>query len=435
MVYVLTCCTRLPGGIKTLLKAEEQACACAYMGMPFEEPDWVKIAVLDDKKDGTQFEKYMPVLLPHSILRFLFTEAGLHINERVIGSFWRHLQQVQHPLSAKVGGSVEFIPIGIHGDEAAYGADRAAPDKLTCIFMDLPLWRPKNARLSRFLLFAIDSTQLVGYESLHPVLQRIAQSVNLAYSGVDVDGTPIFGGRRFILTELRGDQVWHKFLWRHLRWWRSRDVCFRCKAVSKDGPCYWDCGDAAAWRSTEISTIEFLAEGVPSDLLCPFALCHGFDISTIQHCSMHTVNLGLAFTFNGSTLYHLLNIGWFGSPETPLLDRLNHAYDDFLIFCRIEKVRCSQKRFRVSTLLKKANGPFLTTKAHNARVVVAWLARCALDASLGCFPPNRIFGQWLRDEGLPAPSDEFSAPEAVAMASLAQWYALTERYPRLLSPG
>lgn len=401
-------------------------------GLPCEEPIWVKIAVLDDKKDGTQFEKDMPVLLPHHILRFLFTEAGVHINEGVIQRFWQHLHEVQHPLSAKVAGSHDFIPVGIHGDEAAYGADRAAPDKLTCIFMDLPLWRPKNARLSRFLLFAMDSAQLVGYESLHPVLQHIAESLNFAYFGVDAEGMQIFTGHRFILSELRGDQVWHKYLWRHLRWWRAREVCFRCCAVARDGPLYWEFGDQAAWRSTEISTIDFLVEGLPDDLLCPLALCHGFDISTIQHCSMHTVNLGLAFTFSGSTLYNLLNHGWFGSPQSPLADRLNLAYDDFRQYCKLVQVRCSQKRFRVSTLLKRANGPCLTTKAFNARVIVSWIASCAMDASLGHFPRNRIFGQWLQQEGSPLPADDFLAPQAVAVASLARWFSLTEQLPRLL---
>ena len=141
-----------------------------------------------DKVDGSTTTKDFPVLLPHKILKYLFEEAHVDIKESNIQKFWSHLRAVRYPWAMTVDSSIPFIPIGVHGDEAHYGADTANINKLTCLFLDLPLWRPKNARLSRFLMFCIDSAQVVGYESLHPVLQAIAESINLAYFGINENG-------------------------------------------------------------------------------------------------------------------------------------------------------------------------------------------------------------------------------------------------------
>lgn len=150
-----------------------------------------------DKVDGSTTTKDFPVLLPHTILKFLFEEASVDIKESNIQKFWSHLRAVQYPWAMNVDPSIPFIPIGVHGDEAHYGADNANINKLTCVFLDLPLWRPKNARLSRYLMFCIDSSQVVGYKSLHPVFQAIAESINFAYFGVNEKGERITD-RRFI---------------------------------------------------------------------------------------------------------------------------------------------------------------------------------------------------------------------------------------------
>lgn len=224
----------------------------------------VTISVNHEKLDGTQVTRTLPLLLPHKILQYLFTQTELHIDPRVIDKYWSHLREVQHPWAMNSEASLlRFIPVGLHGDEASYGADRTAPDKLTCIFLDLPLWRPKNARL-----FACDSHQLVGYESLHPVLQRIVESLNFAYAGVDGSGCDVVVGKRFVVSEIRGDLAWHRFIWRMHRWWRAREICWKCSACSRDGPLYFEHGDSAAWRQTHINTVTFIAEGLPDDLLC-----------------------------------------------------------------------------------------------------------------------------------------------------------------------
>lgn len=389
-----------------------------------------------EKVDGSVTSKQFPVLLPHKILQYLFEVAGVEIHESNLRKYWTHLHAVQDPLVKNLDPAINYIPIGVHGDEAHYGADTANINKLTCLFLDLPLWRPKNARLSRFLLFCIDSAQVIGYESLHPVLQTIAESINFAFFGTDENGQ-VVTHRRFVLSELRGDQVWRKFIWRHNNWWRKRECCFRCGAVSacvayRNEPLYFDVRDDAQWINTIVDTTSFIANGVSPNLLCPFAACMNFNVEIIKNCSMHCVNLGLAFTVNGACLKLLLDLGFYGDPVSEIKLRLNNAFDDFKQFCKINKINCSQRRFRVKDLLKEAHGPYLTTKAYNARCIVAWLASCTTDAFNGQFTQNRVFGVWLQQHGQLPVVHQLLASHTLAINYLANYFALSELYPRCL---
>ena len=403
--------------------------------LALEEPKLVSIPVVAlDKVDGSTTTKDFPVLLPHKILKYLFETAQIEIHEDNLRKFWSHLREVQHPWVHSIDPTTQFIPIGVHGDEAHYGADTANINKLTCIFLDLPLWRPKNARLSRFLMFCIDSSQCVGYETLHPVLQSIAESINWVYFGMDETGQ-ITTQRKFILSELRGDQVWHRYIWRHLNWWRKRECCFRCGAVQNilgpNDPLYYDTRDDAAWKNTIVGTVDFIANGVSQYLLCPFATCMKFNVDLIKNCSMHCVNLGLAFTSNGACLKLLLDLGCFGDPSTELKFRLNTAFDDFQMFCKLKKLQCSQRRFKVKHLMKDAHGPYLTTKAYNARCIVAWMASCTMDAFNGNFSQNRLFGIWLLQNNLQI-AHELLASHTLAINELAKWFSLSEQFRRCL---
>lgn len=57
-------------------------------------------------------------------------------------------------------------------------------------------------------------------------------------------------------------------------------------------------------------------------------------------------------------------------------DSLQSAYEDFQVFCRIHKLRHSQRRFTHGMLYKKAHGAFLATKGFNARIICEWIRDC-----------------------------------------------------------
>ena len=205
------------------------------------------------------------------------------------------------------------------------------------------------------------------------------------------------------------------------------------QVVYRNEPLYYDIGDAAPWKNTIVDTVNFISNGVDQNLLCPFAACMKFNVDIIKNCSMHCLNLGLAFTANGACLKLLLDLGYFGDPNVELKFRLNNAFDDFQTFCKLSKISCSQRRFRVKHLMKESHGPYLTTKAFNARCIVAWLASCFLDAFNGIFSQNRLFGVWLQLNGQVPPVDDIFASHAIAINHLARYFSLTERNGRCLT--
>ena len=136
------------------------------------------------------------------------------------------------------------MPVGLYGDETKFGTHESQ-DKLTGIFLNLVLFRPKSIRLSRFLVFAIRSNHVAGPETFYPVLARLTWSLGWAAKGLwprtNMDGSslPCNGPAAltkahltFRVTELRGDLAWHKFIWNLSSGWTSSEVCFFCQARS-----------------------------------------------------------------------------------------------------------------------------------------------------------------------------------------------------------
>lgn len=219
-----------------------------------EEPIDVEVPIYNDKGETTTMK--LPLLRPTDILEYLFS-TDLTIPERAVTEFWDHLESVGDPWAKECNGRADrLMPLGLYGDEAHYGAEFGSPlAKITAIFLDLPLWRPCSVRLSKFMVFGISSHRMIGRKTLHPIWCALVENLNVAYRGV--------AGRRFIVAQLRGDQVWHHDVWKHVNWWKANQVCYQCGAQSKRAPFYYEIGESASWKGTEIGTIEFLSRGVP----------------------------------------------------------------------------------------------------------------------------------------------------------------------------
>jgi len=82
--------------------------------------------------------------------------------------------------------------------------------------------------------------------------------MHFAYLGKFPNGEKLCDdGSRFLVTELRGDLVWHKFCWQFdTRGWQSLNVCFFCNAKSKGATdLYSDLGTNASWTNTEFKDV------------------------------------------------------------------------------------------------------------------------------------------------------------------------------------
>jgi len=113
-------------------------------------------------------------------------------------------------------------------------------------------------RVAKYLLFSIESDRVLNMQAtLYPVFRYITDNLNqLAENGLN--------GRRFLVSELRGDQAWFRNIFQHASWWRKKEVCFRCQACTNQNHLNYLHYDD--WISTRRSTEEFLFEELPQEM-------------------------------------------------------------------------------------------------------------------------------------------------------------------------
>lgn len=215
--------------------------------------------------DDSVQEELLPLHLPYDIVRYLFCDIHLSIRPEVLDNYWNHLDSVGDDWAASTrsfrAAAGRVVPLGFYGDEAVIGLINAPTNKIHGLTLNIPVWRPCSTRLSRFLLWSIESDKIVSVEkTIFPVLQLITDSFNeLAEQGVN--------GIRFLVSEIRGDQVFFRQIFQHRSWWKTTDVCFRCRANVKPGRLnycnYFD--DDDGWTATARSTDEFIVHELPNE--------------------------------------------------------------------------------------------------------------------------------------------------------------------------
>ena len=221
----------------------------------------------------------IPVLDPHEVLDYLQTELKLECPRDKTQQYWKHLQDHGNPFALQIGSNDCYVPFTIYGDELTLGKD--SKDKVTGVFLQLTLFKPRAARQGMWLLCAIQDSVMVhaDMKTLQPVLDHIVWSCNVASDGryphVASDGSPLTGGKalkagmpffngsRFVCAELRGDWKWHERTLRLVRTPVSKRCCFLCNAEASDSPLrYYDIQDGAGWRATQLDTHAFVQHAV-----------------------------------------------------------------------------------------------------------------------------------------------------------------------------
>ena len=162
---------------------------------------------------------------PHAVLAYVFQE-GIEIPTGDVEAYWNFARSMKLDWALESPASTAHVPVGLWGDSATVFTEFGRY-KITAIFMSLPLWRPKNVKHSRFLLFSIEGDKIWKHETLLPIWQRITWSLNASFHGkwpmVGPSGEPFTGlaakyagqalckqGYKFICTEIRGDWLWMK---------------------------------------------------------------------------------------------------------------------------------------------------------------------------------------------------------------------------------
>ncbi|OLP75731.1 hypothetical protein AK812_SmicGene44430 [Symbiodinium microadriaticum] len=245
-----------------------------------KEPTEVQTTIYEGfEGDRKEVQTTVPVLDPHELLDYLQTECKLVCPLEKVRKYWKHLRENGNPFALAFPGSDSHVPFTIYGDELTLGKD--AKDKVTGIFLQLTLFKPRAARQGMWLICAVQDAVMVhdNMQTLKPLLEHIVWSCNLAFEGrypcVSKDGAPLgglkaqkagaefAGGARFACCEYRGDWKWHERTLRLLRTPVSKKCCFLCDAEATDNALrYYDVADGAAWRTTQLDTNGFLAKAI-----------------------------------------------------------------------------------------------------------------------------------------------------------------------------
>ena len=226
-----------------------------------KEPENIEVGVAC--ADGSAGTMKMPVQSPSKILAYLIHHCGLHLPDSLVANFWNHLDDIgdEWALGTKrfrQACAQQVWPVGIYGDEACIGLINAPTNQIYGIALSLPLFRPKATRIAKYLLFSIESDRVLSMQAtLYPVFRYITDNLNeLAEDGLN--------GRRFLVSELRGDQAWFRNIFQHASWWRKKEVCFRCQACTNQNHLNYLHYDD--WISTRRTTGEFLFEELPQEM-------------------------------------------------------------------------------------------------------------------------------------------------------------------------
>ena len=168
------------------------------------------------------------------------------------------------------------------------------------------------------------------------------------------------------------------------RRYNAEQCCHRCDA-QKHNPelSAWDPSAGAAWRGTLTTTAAFRGL-LPADMpLCQFP---GFSIKWLKADVMHCLHLGLCQHLVACTLLELCQAHTFTTvPRNSSLKRkLRAAWHAFKIWCRRHRIEHSQPEFTPARCgIKGTQSPCMLSyaaKAHNTRIVCAWLAEACMSS-------------------------------------------------------
>lgn len=149
-----------------------------------KELETIRLPVVNKKSPrGISVESF-PIIHPHRILAYLFDEVGLEVDIARVREFWTHSREFQEPWAVLSPASDDHIPIGLWGDSARLWTVYRI-EKQMSITINLPLFRPRSTRHSRFVVFTIPAEKLFKNRTLNGVWRRLTWSINSCFTGLN----------------------------------------------------------------------------------------------------------------------------------------------------------------------------------------------------------------------------------------------------------
>ena len=254
----------------------------------------ISIPVKNEKLPAGYEMKKMPLIYPHDLVGYLFNTLCITISQEAVTRYWLHHLSTEQPFAVHGPGDTNCVPLGLYGDGARL-ATLYKHEKLIAVWLNLPLYRPRSTRSSRWLLFSIMADQLHSHWTMDAVLRHMLWSFWALFNGeipqrgpfgrelppnlAGREGEQIVHRRKlqFVITEYRGDWEWHRDLWHFVQCsWKSEKVCWMCDARRCEDwqSAYWNLEENSTWANNPFTKAEFMAERQPERGLCFLALIH-----------------------------------------------------------------------------------------------------------------------------------------------------------------
>lgn len=223
-----------------------------------EEVSFIDIPIKNQKSENGYEIRRIQIIEPHKLVDALITKVGVDIPRARVHEYWRvHRDELKEDWAVASPASREHIPFAFYGDSAKIHDDGT---KIAGVFISFPaVWRPKSARNGRWCVFALEEQKLFGHKTMHCVLQRLVYSANLLFHGVDPEDNSrlLANGRKFVVTELKGDWQWHKLTMRFISSWTNlKSVCFLCDAKGRSandpGMLYYSLDENPKWNHYDL---------------------------------------------------------------------------------------------------------------------------------------------------------------------------------------
>ena len=233
----------------------------------------------------------VPVIDPMSLVAFLWNVAGVEVTEAEVRQYWKHHRENNCPWAIHSQADELTMPIALYGDGVKLRSTIRGQEKMVGIFLSCPLFRPRSVRCSRWLLAAVQEELLYKHYTLDTIFCYLTWALNQLWTGKwpTSNGPALLplskaqsarAGHwithakwRFQVTELRGDWLWHRQVFRFRASWKGgakHSVCFKCPAYATNVPTdalYYNIVENAPFWAKEYSLVSWLA------LICPDVPC------------------------------------------------------------------------------------------------------------------------------------------------------------------
>ena len=373
--------------------------AKAYLPLPLEK---LYVPVRVDDGRGNEVVMDLPMFPVREVFSMLWESGPERFAKSCLGPgghadlalFWHHVSHMPwahaHPCRGDPDRLPHTIPVTIFGDDA-----RLYKNEKMMVYAWSSFLSREKTLLSKFLIAVIPHWLVLPGKTLPDVEAAIQWTFACAFEGrhpsFDHLGRPIVPSRgqrrherrglplcgavpyRLALMAVKADLVFEKQCF-HFRGFDQHQVCRDCHAHKMHADVlYSQIGEAAAWRFRPRTTAEYVDEHMND--LPRFCGIPGWHLELHRHDPMHNVFLGFGMRMVGSVIVELSTLGTW--PGASFKARLASAWVEMREWMKAHRLECSQPRFTPGSFgqaKNQSNYAGLKAKAHNCRVLIAWVS-------------------------------------------------------------